>query len=313
MRVRHVRQRPPIGARLPVIQISAPAKINLFLQVTGKRPDGYHDLFTLMCPIRLADSLRLESKPSGIRVECSHPNVPVDDSNLAHRAAEVFIRHSTRCGGREPQGVDIVLTKRIPVGAGLGGGSSDAAAVLAGLNELSGYPFRREELMEMGREIGADVPFFVFGQPALATGIGERLVPYRELAAYSVLLIYPGISVPTAEVYKNLDLGLTNCEKKLKDFVLKDRPFDAAFHSCNDLETVTLSRYPQVKAAKTAISGCGARGTLMSGSGSAVFGLFEDAQAAHRAMRTLEKRIAPEWLLILSELIVAADDSRQHQ
>ena len=296
-----------------MIQISAPAKINLFLQVTGKRPDGYHDLFTLMCPIRLADSVRLEPTSSGIRVACSHPDVPTDDSNLAHQAAEVFIRHHTRQGGRASQGVDIALTKRIPVGAGLGGGSSDAAAVLAGMNELSGYPFRREELMEMGREIGADVPFFVFGQPALATGTGDRLVPYRKLEPYSVLLIYPGISVSTAEVYKNLDLGLTNCEKKLKDFDLKDRPFDAAFHSCNDLETVTFSRYPQVKAAKTAISGCGACGTLMSGSGSAVFGLFEDAQTAHRAMRALEKRVASEWLLILSELIVAADDSRQHQ
>jgi 4-diphosphocytidyl-2-C-methyl-D-erythritol kinase len=294
-----------------MIQVSAPAKINLFLQVTGKRPDGYHEVFTLMCPIGLADDVRLKPIKSGIRIACSHPAVPTDDSNVAHQAAEIFYTHFTQRSGVIPFGVDIDITKRIPVGAGLGGGSSDAAAVLYGLNKQCGYPFRREELMEMGLEIGADVPFFLFGQPAIATGIGEILVPCRNLTAYTVLLLYPGINVSTAEVYKNLDLGLTNCEKKLKDFVLKDGPFDAVFHSCNDLETVTLARYPQVKAAKTAFSGCGAHSVLMSGSGSTVFGLFESASAAQRAMGFLEKNSASEWLLILTELIVAADDSRQ--
>ncbi len=296
-----------------MIQVSAPAKINLFLQVTGKRPDGYHELFTLMCPIGLADIVRLKPLKSGIRIACTDPAVPTDDSNVAHQAARIFNSRVTRRRGVLPLGVDIDITKRIPVGAGLGGGSSDAAAVLYGLNEQCGYPFRREELMEMGLEIGADVPFFLFGQPAIATGIGEILVPCRNLTAYTVLLLYPGISVSTAEVYKNLDLGLTNCEKKLKDFVLKDGSFDVAFHLCNDLETVTLDRYPQVKAAKTAVSGCGARGVLMSGSGSTVFGLFENASAAHRAMRTLARNNASEWLVFLTDLVVVADDSRQFQ
>ena len=125
------------------------------------------------------------------------------------------------------------------------------------------------------------------------------------------MLLYPGIHISTAEVYKNLDLGLTNCEKKLKDFVLKDRPFDAAFHSCNDLESVTLAKYPQVKAAKTALSGSGAIGVLMSGSGSTVFGLFEDPREAQRAIRTLGRNNASNWQLILTELVAAADDSRQ--
>ncbi len=296
-----------------MIQISAPAKLNLFLQVTGKRLDGYHELFTLMCPIGLSDDVRIAPIKSGIRIACSNPTVPTDDSNTAHQAAEIFIRHHARCRGGTSLGVDITLTKRIPVGAGLGGGSSDAAAVLIGLNKHCGYPFRRAELMQMGLEIGADVPFFIFGQPAIATGIGECLVPYRNLTAYIALLLYPGISVSTAEVYKNLDLGLTNCEKKLKDHALKDGPFDAAYHLCNDLETVTLARYPQVKAAKTAVSGCGARGVLMSGSGSTVFGLFENTSEALQAMRTLdlEKNNAPDWMLFLTELIVAADDSRQ--
>jgi 4-diphosphocytidyl-2-C-methyl-D-erythritol kinase len=294
-----------------MLQVSAPAKINLFLQVTGKRPDGYHELFTLMSPIKLADKLRLKPSKSGIRVSCSDPSLPTDDSNLAYHAAEVFNRRVSERLKVTPRGVDITIEKRIPVGAGLGGGSSDAAAVLYGLNKHYGIPFHREDLIEMGLQIGADVPFFILGEPALATGIGERLVSYPHLKAYVVLLLYPGIRISTAEVYKNLDLGLTNCEKKLKDFVLKDRPFDAAFHSCNDLESVTLAKYPQVKAAKTALSGSGALGVLMSGSGSTVFGLFEDPREAQRAMRTLERNNASNWQFILTELVAAADDSRQ--
>ena len=294
-----------------MLQVSAPAKINLFLQVTGKRPDGYHELFTLMSPIKLADEVWLKPSKSGIRISCSDPSLPTDDSNLAYLAAEVFHRQISRRQAIAPHGVDITIEKRIPVGAGLGGGSSDAAAVLYGLNKHYGFPFHREDLIEMGLNIGADVPFFIFGEPALATGIGEYLVPYPHLKAYIVLLLYPGICISTAEVYKNLDLGLTNCEKKLKDFVLKDRPFDAAFHSCNDLESVTLAKYPQVEAAKTALSGSGALSVLMSGSGSTVFGLFEDPRQAQLAMRTLERNNASNWQLILTELVAAADDSRQ--
>lgn len=288
-----------------MIQIIAPAKINLFLQVTGKRPDGYHELFTLMCPLGLADRIRLDPAGSRIRVTCSDPDVPADTTNTTHRAAEIFLRSLTKHHHPPLTGVKITIDKQIPVGAGLGGGSSDAAAVLRGLNRLLGYPFRLAELMEMGREVGADVPFFIFGQPALATGIGERLEPYRELPSYRVLLFYPGVSVSTAEVYKNLDLGLTKCKKKLKDFVLKQRPFDAAFHLCNDLETVTLNRYPQVKAAKEALDGRGALGVSMSGSGSTVFALFADDAMARCALQSLEGTTAGSFFL--TQLIVDAD------
>lgn len=274
-----------------MIRISAPAKINLFLQVTGKRPDGYHALSSLMCPLTLADRLRLDPGRTGIRVICSDPAIPVDKANTAYLAADVFFANLARRRRPHRAGVTITIDKRIPAGAGLGGGSSDAAAVLRGLNRFFEYPFRRPELMEMGLTVGADVPFFIFGQPALATGIGERLEAFRRLPSYRVLLIYPGISVSTAEVYKNLDLGLTKCKKKLKDFDLKQQPFDAALHLCNDLETVTLSRYPQVRAARKALEGRGALGISMSGSGSSVFALFADDQAARRARRGLEGQI----------------------
>jgi len=199
-----------------MIQIIAPAKLNLFWQVTGKRPDGYHDLFTLMCPLGLADRIRLDPTGPPIRVTCSDPAVPADATNTTHLAAGIFIQNLKKSRHPPLTGVKITIDKRIPVGAGLGGGSSDAAAVFRGLNRFLGYPFQLAELMEMGREVGADVPFFIFGQPALATGIGERLEPYRKLPPYKVLLFYPGVSVSTAEVYKNLDLRLTNCKKNLK-------------------------------------------------------------------------------------------------
>jgi 4-diphosphocytidyl-2-C-methyl-D-erythritol kinase len=287
-----------------MIQIDAPAKINLFLQVTGRRPDGYHELVTLMCPLGLADRIRLDPAGPRIRVTCSDPAIPTDTANTTHRAAEIFFRNLTRSRLPPLTGVKITIEKQIPVGAGLGGGSSDAAAVFRGLNRLLGYPFQLAELMEMGREVGADVPFFIFGQPALATGIGERLEPYSKLPPYRVLLFYPGVSVSTAEVYKNLDLGLTNCKKKLKDFVLKQRPFDAALHLCNDLETVTLNRYPQVKAAKEALEGRGSLGVSMSGSGSTVFALFADDGTARRALQGLEG--ITEGSFFLTQLIVDA-------
>ncbi|MFZ0244022.1 MAG: 4-(cytidine 5'-diphospho)-2-C-methyl-D-erythritol kinase [Desulfobacterales bacterium] len=285
-----------------MIRISAPAKINLFLQVTGRRPDGYHDLSTLMCPLELADLVRLDPGGTRVQVICSDPAVPADDTNTAYRAADIFFGNLARRRRRHLDGVTITIDKRIPTGAGLGGGSSDAAAVFRGLNRFFKYPFRLQELSEMGLAVGADVPFFIFGQPALATGIGELLEPCRRLASYRVLLIYPGISVSTAEVYKNLDLGLTKCKKKLKDFDLKRRPFDPALHLCNDLETVTLSRYPQVGAARQALEGREALGISMSGSGSSVFALFADDNTAHRARRDLEGQT--DGSVFLTRLIV---------
>jgi 4-diphosphocytidyl-2-C-methyl-D-erythritol kinase len=255
--------------------------------------------------VGLADRIRLDPTGPAIRVTCTDPAVPADATNTAHRAAEIFIRNLKKSRRPPLTGVKITIEKQIPVGAGLGGGSSDAAAVFRGLNRMLGYPFQPAELMEMGCAVGADVPFFIFGQPALATGIGERLEPYSKLPPYRVLLFYPRVSVSTAEVYKNLDLGLTNCKKKLKDFDLKQRPFDAAFHLCNDLETVTLNRYPQVKAAKEALGGRGALGVSMSGSGSTVFALFADDGMARSALQSLEG--ITEGSFFLTQLIVDAD------
>ena len=286
-----------------MLTILAPAKINLFLHVTGRRSDGYHELFTLMCPLTLFDRVRITPISKGIRVRCNHPRVPEDDTNLAHRAAVRFARETIARGkGPFRNGFQIAIQKRIPVGAGLGGGSSDAAAVFCGLNRIYHHPFSSTELMQMGRDIGADVPFFVQDRPALATGIGDRLQTSPKLPPLAVLLIDPGIFVSTAEVYKNLDLGLTNCQKKHKDLPLEFRPSDLATRLCNDLETVTLNAHPEISEAKRALVQNGALAALMSGSGSAVFGLFDSRGKALRARAAIGR--AQSWRMILAELAV---------
>ncbi len=281
----------------PTLKILAPAKVNLFLQVTAKRSDGYHTLNTLMCCVGLSDVLTLRIAGAGIRIHCSHPQVPENHTNLAHRAAELFFTAQNR-----PGGVHIHLRKNIPVAAGLGGGSSDAAAVLLALNRHFRYPLAPHELMAMGQRIGADVPFLIHRKPAIATGIGERLAAFDGLAPLPVLLIYPRVQVSTAWVYENLNLGLTKHKKKLKYRLFKGTPEQIGAGLRNDLEEVTQSRFPVIRTVKTALMQAGALGALMSGSGSTVFGVFADRAAAGRAAS--EIRRGHRWEVHLTRLVV---------
>jgi 4-diphosphocytidyl-2-C-methyl-D-erythritol kinase len=280
------------------MEIQSPAKINLFLEVTGKRPDGYHNLSTLMCCIGLYDSISLSFGGKKTTVNCSHPNVPEDETNLAFRAARLFFDNANIS-----EGVDIVIDKKIPVGAGLGGGSSNAAAVLKALNIFYDSPLQENVLMETGKSIGADVPFFIYGKPAHATGIGDILTPYPHLAAHPILLIYPSIPVSTAQVYKKMNLRLTK-NKKINtkiDFKLNwGRGASKLLY--NDLETVAFEICPEIKKAKVALLQSGAMGALMSGSGSAVFGIFENLENAKQALNALSHHRM--WQLYLSHLVV---------
>lgn len=287
------------------MKIFSPAKINLFLHITGKRPDGYHDLVTLMCCIGLYDTVALKIGAPKTVLSCSDPIVPQDETNLAFRAADRFYNYLSRHPEKKCEHVEIHIDKRIPVSAGLGGGSSNAAAVLLGLNRYYGHPFTQAELLDMGHSIGADVPFFIFHHPAIASGIGERLEPYSGLQSYHILLVHPGFEVSTAAVYNNLDLGLTNCKKKLKKFLLKNRTFNAADHLCNDLETVTVKKYPEIALVKESLMHQGASGALMSGSGPAVFGLFSDAIQARKACEALAQH--QNWRLFLADIIFDAE------
>ena len=279
------------------MKILSPAKINLFLHVTGKRPDGYHDLVSLMCCVELYDTISLKLGTGKISVICSDANVPENETNLAYRAALLFFKTLKR-----NEGVEISIEKQIPVAAGLGGGSSNAAAVFLGLNRHYGYPFSRDQLSSMGLAIGADIPFFIYNKPAVASGIGDKLQTYKGLLKFKALLVYPGFGISTAEVYKNLNLGLTKCKKKLRQFLLNNHAFDVGYHLCNDLESAVESKYPEIFAAKEALLSHGAEGALMSGSGSTVFGLFSDDDKALSAKHAIDKK--KNWQLFLVDMLV---------
>ena len=291
------------------MDIQSPAKINLFLEVTGKRTDGYHTLNTLMCCIVLHDSIRLSFKKTGITIHCSHPDVPQDESNLACRAAKLFF---DTIGSRD--GVHMDIEKKIPIGAGLGGGSSNAAAVLKALNAHYGAPVSQADLMAMGKTIGADVPFFIYGKPAVATGIGDILTPCPHLESFPLVLIYPSVPVSTAEVYKKLNLRLTKTKKINTRFLFKQNQGRDAFQFLfNDLEPVASVICPDIEAAKASLLKQNAMAALMTGSGSAVFGIFENDDSALKAFHAISGPITETtdaaynkrtWQIHLSRLVV---------
>lgn len=285
---------------MDTLAIPSPAKINLFLKVVGRRPDGYHEIITLLSRIGLFDTVVLTFDQPYISVECSHPRVPEDSSNLAYRAASFFLDALSI-----HDGVAISIDKVIPVAAGLGGGSSNAAAVLMGLNQHYEFPFSNGELMEIALKVGADVPFFLFGHVAVARGIGNDLEVYEDLPPLFVVLVCPRFEVHTAWVYKNLNLRLTNCDRNFKIKSLKQdfsRVKDFLF---NDLEQVTIGKFPEIKTIKKALLDLGAEAVLMSGSGPSVFGLFKDDRQATKAIHGIRHLWRREgWKTFLVELLL---------
>ena len=260
----------------------SPAKINLFLHVIGKRPDGYHDLHSLMCRVDLYDVIYFDFNTADVTVKCAHPDVPEDHTNLACKAAQAFFRASGVSGG-----VSLEIEKNIPVAGGVGGGSSNAAVVLKRLNQYYGSPLSDKKLARVARSLGADVPFFLLDKPALASGIGDILSPLPGMDSMPVLLVNPGYKVPTELIYKKLKLRLTKDQKTLNRFEFKKEEFSIVRVLGNDLEAVTLKLHPELREVKKQLIRCGALGALMSGSGPTVFGLFADsgtAQAAYHAL-----------------------------
>ncbi|GFO66038.1 4-(cytidine 5'-diphospho)-2-C-methyl-D-erythritol kinase [Geomonas paludis] len=259
------------------LQLQAPAKVNYRLDVLGKRPDGYHDLRMVMQRVGLCDEITIAlSVTPGIRVTCGKKGVPDGPGNIAWRAADALLKLS----GKEA-GIDIVIDKRIPVAAGLGGGSSDAATVLMGVNRLLGLGLSDERLMEIGVKLGADVPFFIFKKTALAEGIGDKLTAMASMPSLWVVLINPGIHVSTAWVYQNLILT-----EKGPATIIRDSYSSAAEVAellSNDLEPVTCGKHPLLNEVKDMLLAAGASGSLMSGSGATVFGIFEDEAVAKKA------------------------------
>ena len=254
-------------------RILAPAKINLFLRVTGKREDGYHDLVTWMHKLTLCDTIDLEfGSGKGVCLHCDDPTLPTGAGNLVIKAVEAFL---TALGKKTMPGLVIRLSKKIPVAAGLGGGSSDAGTVLRGLNKMFGTPFSGQHLVEIARNIGADVPFFTTAWPSvIATGIGEVMKPIKPLAGYRVLLVNPGFPVSTAWVFEKFRLTTQSKNSTLSCFKSLDEICSNFSEMSNDLESVTFGKYPEVKEIRDALVEGGADLAMMSGSGPTVFGLF---------------------------------------
>jgi 4-diphosphocytidyl-2-C-methyl-D-erythritol kinase len=268
---------------MKTLRLEAPAKVNYRLDVLRKRSDGYHDLRMIMQRIDLCDAVDITVTDSpGIRVTCGRAGVPDGAGNIAWRAADLLLQHSGTTAG-----IDITITKRIPVAAGLGGGSSDGAAVLMGINELLGLGFTDERLMEIGVKLGADVPFFIFKKTALAEGIGECLSPLDRIPTVWLALVNPNFHVSTAWVYQNLQLTTGKDNSTLPRFY--DSVADICAILSNDLETVTIQRFPAIAEIKGRLLAAGARGALMSGSGPTVFGVFEDETGARKAAHDIAR------------------------
>lgn len=268
----------------------APAKINLCLHVLGRLESGYHELAMAMQRIDLYDDIQIKlGGTPGVRVICSGIQLAAGEENIAAQAARLFMEET-----HTDIGIDIEIDKRIPIAAGLGGGSSDAATVLLGLSELLDVDPDYNRLHEMGSRLGADVPFFIFQQPAWATGIGTKLEILPGLPEVAYLLVNPGIAVSTAAVYQSLQLTKGGELANLPRFSVVNRDdLCAALH--NDLESVTLQQFPLIAEIKQKLLDQGALGALMSGSGATVFGVYPDFSAASRAGEALSA--GNDWLV----------------
>jgi 4-diphosphocytidyl-2-C-methyl-D-erythritol kinase len=284
------------------VRLSAPAKVNLGLRILGRREDGYHLLESLFVPIDLADRVQIEpgDTPSvALQLDGDAPGVPADGSNLALRAARAFLA----AAGIEA-GLRLVLEKRIPASAGLGGGSSDAAAVLRGLARIYPDAISPEGLRELALGLGADVPFFLDPRPALVTGIGEQIEAISGLPAFPLLLAHPGAPLATADVYRAYDALAASLTPVRTGSTMR---WISALRECgdhalaelleNDLEPAAVRLCPRITELREVIEGSGALAVGMSGSGPTVFGIFRDTIAASQARDRL--KLAPPartWL-----------------
>jgi 4-diphosphocytidyl-2-C-methyl-D-erythritol kinase len=280
-----------------IVEAFSPAKINLFLYVTGKRSDGFHELYSLMTCLAFGDLLEFDFIGSGVTVVCDHPEVPDDGSNLVYRAIVLFIdRYITvEPSGRKKIGVSVTINKKTPVGAGLGGGSSNAATTLQVLNRQFGHPFSKQELMDMGLTLGSDVPFFIHGGPAFARGVGEVLSPCPPLMPYHVVVCFPGFSVRTPLVYENVNFALTKKKKTNNNALLNmsgiDQALDVKGLLHNDLELAALKVCPDVIRVREIMAGFEPDGLLMAGSGSSYFALFSEESKANEAFKGLSREV----------------------
>ena len=260
------------------IEMLAPAKVNLLLKITGQRIDGYHELVSVLVPVALYDKLKISKLERGLKVYWSGRELPKGQNNLVNRAAISFFE---KTGIRK--GAKITAIKKIPVSSGLGGGSSDAAATLKGLNQLWGNSLSSGDLERLALSLGADVPFFLLQRPSIARGIGEILQPMESFPSFWYVIVSPSLMVSTAWAYKRIKLQLTNKESQSIVNFSKKAIFNIPELLSNDLEGVTLGKYPFLCSIKDSLIELGALGALMTGSGPSIFGLFDSSRKAYEA------------------------------
>lgn len=287
----------------PDVRWNSPCKINLLLNILGKRPDGFHELETVMVPIPVHDELTIRLLPAthGLQVTCSDPVLPVDQSNLVTRAASRFL-----AAAHISTGLHIHLEKRLPMGAGLGGGSANAAVTLRALNHLLNQPLSQPAIQGLAAELGSDVPFFLQDQPALATGRGETvqsLPAFPALKGLTILLVHPGFGIPTPWAYKELarfPLALNGSPGRARHLIegLQSGTAPSNLQSLlyNSLEAPALTKYPVLALYQQFFRSNQAAATLMSGSGSTTFALFPSQTLAAAALHGFTRQFGnPAW------------------
>lgn len=285
-----------------ILHRKSPCKVNLLLNILGKRPDGFHELETLFYPVAVHDELSFEAIDAGVQLACSEPSLPVDSRNLVFRAAIKFMELARVRGG-----VRIHLKKNIPLAAGLGGGSANAATTLLALNELFDHPLTPEHLHELAADLGSDVPFFLQTRPAIATGRGEKIEPLESFDAFAgmyLLLIHPGFGVPTAWAYQHLAAypnalsGAPGRVRRLAQLLgQKDSPATAA-EFYNALEAPVFRKYPLLAVIQDFLKREGATDALMSGSGSTTFALLSDLPGANRMKEKVRAKFGECWMAV---------------
>ena len=276
------------------MKIKAYGKVNISLDVVGKREDGYHLLSMIMQNIDLYDEIEVEKQECGIILECNKSYVPVDNRNLAYKAAEIFKERYDIVDG-----VKINIEKNIPVSAGLAGGSTDAAAVLKVMNKLFNVNATEEELMELGLKLGADIPYCIHGGTALCEGIGEIITPIKPFRDKIVVLVKPAFGVSTKEVYKNFNLEKVKQHPKTAEIINAIENDDLNFVASNMknlLENVTLRKHKILIKIKEEMNACGAIDSMMSGSGPTVFAFFDDMLKAQRCFEKMKKKYSDVFI-----------------
>ncbi len=282
------------------MKLSAYAKVNLFLDVAASRNDGYHDILTVFQQIDLADQIILSPLPQGIKIICDHPDLPVDQKNLVWQAVDLVKEY---CHLND--GVEIKIVKNIPVSGGLGGGSSDAAAVLMGLKGFWALGLSKEELLELGAKLGADVPFFVYGGRCLGEGKGEKLavLPNQK---FWLILVNPGFPVSTKDVYQKWDennfkltrnKNLNRMQRVRRSASWQGSIAEISVNFFNCLEEIVLSDYPELKKIKEAMQGLGVNNVTLSGSGATMFGWVKDKAIGEKVVNSLAAYPWQSWLV----------------